>query len=65
MPRSPASTLRPICSTPPRRDHAGIDFVKGDIATWNPAEPCDLVFSNAALQWVGDHERLMPRLLGR
>jgi len=46
-----------------RRDHPGIDFVEGDIARWIPAEPCDLVFSNAALQWVGDHQRLLPRLL--
>ena len=46
-----------------RRDHPGIEFVAGDIAEWSPAEPCDLVFSNAALQWVGDHERLLPRLI--
>src|SRR5215204_5774127 len=46
-----------------RRDHPGIDFIAGDIAEWAPAEPCDLVFSNAALQWVGDHARLLPRLL--
>jgi len=46
-----------------RRDHPGIDFVAGDIAAWSPAEPYDLVFSNAALQWVGDHERLLPRLI--
>src|SRR6185312_9713539 len=32
-------------------------------ARWQPAAPCDLVFSNAAVQWVGDHERLIPRLL--
>ena len=46
-----------------RRDHPGIDFQRGNIAQWAPAEPYDLVFSNAALQWVGDHERLLPRLL--
>ena len=46
-----------------RRDHPGIEFVAGDIAEWSPAEPCDLVFSNAALQWIGDHERLLPRLI--
>src|SRR5581483_11119105 len=45
-----------------RRGHPGIDFVPGDIGTWRPAAPCDVVFSNAALQWVGDHERLIPRL---
>lgn len=46
-----------------RRDHAGIAFEQGDIAAWQPALPYDLVFSNAAVQWVGDHERLIPRLL--
>jgi trans-aconitate 2-methyltransferase len=46
-----------------RRDHPAIDFVAGDIAEWSPGEPYDLVFSNAALQWVGDHEQLLPRLL--
>ena len=30
----------------------------GDRATW------DLVFSNATLQWIPDHERLVPRLFG-
>ena len=46
-----------------RRDHAAIDFVAGDIARWEPSVAYDLVFSNAALQWVGDHGRLVPRLL--
>ena len=46
-----------------RRDHAGIDFVVGDIAEWTPDDGYDLVFSNAALQWVSDHERLLPRLI--
>ena len=46
-----------------RRDHPGIAFVAGDIAAWSPQKPYDLVFSNAALQWVGDHHRLVPRLL--
>src|SRR5579872_7467681 len=45
-----------------RRDHPGIAFDLGDIAAWSPAQRFDLVFSNAALQWVGDHEALLPRL---
>src|SRR5947208_16516172 len=47
--------------TAARRDHPGIEFVVGDIASWAPAQPYDLVFSNAALQWVAAHERLVPR----
>ena len=45
-----------------RRDHPGIAFETGDIASWTPMEPVDVVFANASLQWVGDHERLVPRL---
>jgi trans-aconitate 2-methyltransferase len=39
----------------------GVRFVRGDIAAWEP-EPCDVVFSNAALHWVTDHRRLLARL---
>lgn len=42
---------------------AGITWQLGDIATWTPSEPAALIFSNAALHWVGDHERLFPRLV--
>ncbi|MDE1149345.1 MAG: methyltransferase domain-containing protein [Azospirillaceae bacterium] len=35
----------------------------GDIRQWRPDAPVDVVFSNAALQWVEGHEALFPRLL--
>jgi len=35
-----------------------------DIADWRPDQPVDLLFSNAALHWLPDHDRLFPRLLG-
>ena len=38
-------------------------FETGDFATWAPAAPPDLIFSNAALHWVTDHDILFPRLL--
>jgi trans-aconitate 2-methyltransferase len=38
------------------------EWVLGDLATWSPSQPVDLIFANASLQWVGDHEALMPRL---
>ena len=46
------------------RAHASgaLRFEREDIAAWSPAEPFDLVFSNAALQWVEDHEALWVRL---
>ena len=34
-----------------------------DITDWMPDAPVDLLFSNAALQWVPDHAALFPRLL--
>ena len=37
-------------------------FERSDIAQWQPAEAPDLIYANAALQWVGDHEALLPRL---
>lgn len=41
-----------------------LDFVNANISDWSPASRVDLLFSNAALQWVGDHEKLIPRLAG-
>jgi trans-aconitate 2-methyltransferase len=40
-----------------------ITFELRDIATWAPVGPLDLVFSNAALQWLPNHDALLPRLL--
>jgi trans-aconitate 2-methyltransferase len=37
-------------------------FELGDIATWQPAQAPDLIYANAALQWVPDHDKLFPRL---
>lgn len=39
------------------------EWVLGDISTWSSDRPFDVVFSNAALQWVGDHHNVLPRLL--
>lgn len=37
-------------------------FELSDIAGWKPPVAPDLVYANAALQWVGSHEALIPRL---
>jgi trans-aconitate 2-methyltransferase len=39
----------------------GLDFRAADMATFSDG-PWDLVFSNAALHWVTDHEAFWPRL---
>lgn len=41
---------------------AGLEFARGDISAWEPDAPFDVVFSNAALQWVGEHPALFARL---
>lgn len=37
-------------------------FVKQRIEDWRPSREAGLIFANAALQFVSEHERLMPRL---
>lgn len=39
-----------------------LHFAKNDIEAFVTDRPYDLVFSNAALHWVADHERLLQRL---
>lgn len=38
-------------------------FEQADFFTWQPAAPVDLIYSNAALQWVDRHAALFPRLV--
>lgn len=38
------------------------ELVQADAAFWLPVRPAALIFSNAALHWLGDHDRLLPRL---
>jgi trans-aconitate 2-methyltransferase len=40
-----------------------LHFQLGDIASFTTDDPFDLVFSNAALHWIPDHERLFARLM--
>jgi trans-aconitate 2-methyltransferase len=39
-----------------------LDFVQADISSWSPERPVDLLVSNAAFQWVPDHDALFARL---
>ncbi|MCW3474821.1 trans-aconitate 2-methyltransferase [Limobrevibacterium gyesilva] len=41
----------------------GCRFVQADIAAWTPDAPPDLLYSNAALHWLGGHAALFARLL--
>ena len=46
-----------------REEGGGIDWRQGDIAAFAPEVPPDLIFTNAALQWLPDHDALLPRLV--
>lgn len=41
----------------------GIGWQEADLTTWTPDRPADLLYSNAALQWLDDHATLLPRLV--
>ncbi len=47
-----------------RDSGVGADWIEAEIGAWRPPEPVDLIFSNAALQWVRDHAELLPDLAG-
>ena len=36
----------------------------GDVTTWTPDAPVDVLVTNAALQWVPDHVGLLPQWVG-
>jgi trans-aconitate 2-methyltransferase len=42
-----------------------IRWTQADIAKWKPERPADVLFSNAALQWLDGHELLFPALVGQ
>jgi trans-aconitate 2-methyltransferase len=67
--RWPGASITGIDSSPAmlaaaRRDLPAVTFVEADISTWRAPEPADLIFSNATLHWLDDHQRLFPRLFG-
>ncbi len=39
-----------------------VEWVEADIAAWTPPEAPDVIFSNAALHWIGEHKTLFPHL---
>jgi trans-aconitate 2-methyltransferase len=44
---------------------SAIRWLEADIAQWSAPTAGALIFSNATLQWLDDHERLLPRLVGQ
>ena len=46
-----------------RRSYPHQHWIEADISTWQSPHRLDLIFSNAALQWVDNHAILLPRLM--
>ena len=48
-------------------EHAGprVSFQTSDLRNWQPAEPVDVIISNATLQWLPEHRELLPGLVDR
>ncbi len=68
--RWPSAQLEGLDSSPDmiaaaRKAHPEWSWQQGDIATWVTSQTYDVIFSNAALQWVPDHARVLPRLLAQ
>lgn len=66
--RWPDAHLEGIDSSPEmirqaRESDVRADWSVADIADWTVSAPYDVVYSNAALHWVGDRASLLPRLL--
>ncbi|PKB73092.1 MAG: trans-aconitate 2-methyltransferase [SAR202 cluster bacterium Io17-Chloro-G7] len=40
-----------------------VAWQKQDLNDWTPEPPADLLYSNAVLHWLDDHETLFPRLM--
>lgn len=70
--RYPDAALSGVDSSPAmietaRKSALRADWTIGDITLWPTASPqrYDLIFANAAFQWVSDHDRLLPALMVR
>ncbi|VWX56333.1 trans-aconitate methyltransferase [Burkholderiales bacterium 8X] len=48
-----------------RKRLPAVRFEFDDIHDWEPESAPDLIYANAALQWVPDHETLIPRLFDK
>ena len=69
----PAADVTGVDNSPEMLAQAAQEAVPGppvhwqaaDLATWSAAQPCDVIFSNAALHWIPGHAHQFPRLAGQ
>ncbi len=46
-----------------RADPGRVRWLQDDVRRWDPPTPPDIIYSNAVLHWVPDHDDLLLRLL--
>src|SRR5580692_4209579 len=66
--RWPHADLEGVDSSPEmlaeaKRSGVKARWAQADIAQWNPSASYDVIFSNAAFQWLPDHKTLLPHLM--
>jgi len=47
-----------------RASGVAADWLLADLTSWRAHAAYNLIFANATLQWLGDQENLLPRLMG-
>ncbi len=68
--RFPEATVQGFDSSPEMVAQARarlprLQFEVADVSRWDARGPFDVMLSNAVLQWVPDHEHLLPRLVAK
>jgi trans-aconitate 2-methyltransferase len=68
--RYPNAVVEGIDTSPEMLDAArlrlpSVVFRQADIRTWEDPGPFDVILANAVLQWLPDHETLLPALVAR
>ena len=48
-----------------RKRLPSVAFEVADIREWRAKEPLDVILANAVLQWIPDHETLLPALIDK
>lgn len=43
----------------------GCTFAREDIRRWQAAQPQDVIYANASLQWLTEHQTLLPHLIAQ
>src|SRR5215831_9159125 len=66
--RWPNANLAGLDSSPAmleeaRRSNVRAEWIEADLASWSAQQSYSVIFSNATLQWLDDHQTLIPRLM--